>query len=96
MYFKVVFVVIHRRGIDASKKNERGEDRTRDLRFRRPTQYPLLMLLFSFAVCYTKITNLCHTPLLYSWEFFFPCGILNSEIRVQKNNSQQVYETLNF
>lgn len=70
MYFKVVF---NRRGIDASKKNERGEDRTRDLRFRRPTQYPL-----------------CHTPLLYSWEVFFPCGTMfgtadfNSEIRVQK------------
>ena len=59
MYFKVVFVVINRRGIDANKKNERGEDRTRDLRFRRPTQYPL-----------------CHTPLLYSWEVFFPCGTM--------------------
>ena len=25
----------------AKKNDERGEDRTRDLRFRRPTQYPL-------------------------------------------------------
>ena len=83
MYFKVVF---NRRGIDASKKNERGEDRTRDIRFRRPTQYPL-----------------CHTPLLYSWEVFFPCGtqcsalpILNSEIRVQKKVIKKFCETLNF
>ena len=85
MYFKVVFVVINRRGIAANKKDERGEDRTRDLRFRRPTQYPLChtSLLYSWEVFFP-----CGT-------IFRQLPILNSEIRVQKNILKQLCETLN-
>lgn len=70
MYFKVVF---NRRGIDASKKNERGEDRTRDLRFRRPTQYPLCHTPLLYHGKFSSLAAQCSA-----------LPILNSEIRVQK------------
>ena len=82
MCFKVVFVVINRRGIDASKKMSEARIELAIFGFvdRRNIHYATRP-----CCIHGKFSSLAAQ-----------CSISNSEIRVQKNIYKQFFETLNF